>query len=177
MKMLVTILLILAVAFAAGCTPAKRTGTSRAASSAPYDFKKEGTIPPVAPEKRASEDPDVEEVAIEETPLEIEEADAPIDTTRSEPVRTMMEGFRVQVFATGAEDVANTARYAAEARLGVEAHVEVVDGIYKVRVGDCKTREDAEVLLARCQEGFYKDAWIVECMVYVKRRKPASQQD
>jgi len=154
----------------ASCAPAKPGTSKRATMDKPYDFKKEGKIPPV--EKTVQPEPDVEELVVEELPVESVEAEAPIDTTsKIDPNagRVMLDGFRVQVFASGAEDVAASARAAAASRLGVMAYVELVDGLYKVRVGDCKTREQAQALLARCQDSYYTDAWIVECRIYADK--------
>ena len=41
-------------------------------------------------------------------------------------------------------------------------YVEHVDAIYKVRVGDCRSRDEAERLRLKCQAMGYKDAWIFE---------------
>lgn len=153
---------------AAACAPTasqKAARAKRATESQPYDFEKEGTIPPV---DERTEEPDVVETPVTDSDLEVEEAEAPPDTVQPEaakPVAAMVDGFRVQVFASSGADVAEGARRLAEARLGVPAYVEMVDGLYKVRVGDCRTREEAETLLARCRAGDYKDAWIVECPV------------
>ena len=77
----------------------------------------------------------------------------------------MVDGFRVQVFATGDEETAEAVREAAQEKMGIPVYVELVEGLYKVRIGDCATREAAEVLKQRCQEAGYGDAWIVETQV------------
>jgi len=38
--------------------------------------------------------------------------------------------------------------------------------MYKVRVGDCLTRECAEEIQHRCREAGYPDAWIVGTQVH-----------
>jgi cell division septation protein DedD len=110
---------------------------------------------------------------VTEEGLEVEEAEAPPDTVRR-PVPTptptaaaqnTVDGFRVQVFASQSQEVAEAARRTAQARLGVPAYSELADGVYKVRVGDCLTRETAETLLSTCRAVYYKDAWIVESKV------------
>lgn len=152
---------------AMGCAPAKKTTPAKSGET--YDFQREKKAPPLD-RSDVKEEADVEETSVAETPIVVEELDAPVDTVASAPdpnaARPTAEGFRIQVFASISEDVAVAAKRAAEARLGVPAYVEHVDGFYKVRVGDCLTREDAENLLARAKETYYRDAWIVAGTVY-----------
>ena len=159
--------LLLAVVVAS-CTPAKVQKVERASEKEPYELTSEGEIPP-AEEAEVVEEADVEETVVLEEPIEVEETEAPVDTTTPPPPPDMLPGFRVQIFAAVAEDLAARAVTAAEERLGVRGYVELVDGMYKVRVGDCITRDEAESLLARCQETYYKDAWIVETPVRADR--------
>jgi hypothetical protein len=164
-------------AAALACTPARKQGAApeRASEAQPYDFEKEGKIPPpsAAPAPEAA---DVEEEVVEETPLEVEEFEAPVDTTLDAPPPKTIDGFRVQVFVSVTEQVAEGARRAAEERLGVPAYVEWLEGMYKVRVGDCATREEATVLLRRCRETYYSDAYIVEAQVRADRVAGVPQQ-
>lgn len=147
-----------------GCAPARDQGVERASADKPYDLRSEGEIPPpveVAPEA------DVEEVAIEEVPLEVGEAEAPIDTTDAGP--ETLDGYRVQLFASIKREAAEEARRVAEAKLGMVVYVEVIERMYKVRVGDCLTRECAEGIQHRCREAGYPDAWIVGTQVHRDR--------
>jgi len=161
-------LALFAAAFAS-CAPASQQRAKRGSQSQPYDFEKEGQIPP-AP-KNVKEEADVEEMPVIEDTIEVEDAEAPPDTApkpTSPPAGAApktVDGFRVQVFASQSQDVAEAARRTAAARLGIPAYLEFVDGLYKVRVGDCRTREEAEGVLATCRSVFYKDAWIVETQV------------
>jgi len=150
----------------AGCGGSKSTGGGT--EKGDYDFRTEGKVPPLA-EAEVDEAPDVEEMPLEEGEVDVREAEAKVDsTTRPEPPTTI-PGFRVQIFASVSFDTAEGARKAAETRLGIPAYVEKADGMFKVRVGDCLTRGDAEAVLKRCREGFYKDAWIVETPVRLDR--------
>ncbi len=172
------IVLTVLVAFAAsvGCAPARQGSTARGTKAKPYDFEKERQAPELTREE-VQEEPDVVEIPVTDDVLDVEEAEAPVDTTprviapETSPA-VMAEGFRIQVFASAAEDVAQGARRAAQARLGIAAYVVNVDGLYKVRVGDCRTREEAEAILRTCRDGDYRDAWIVACPVVV----PAENQ-
>lgn len=115
-------------------------------------------------------------VELEETP--VTSGDIPVEDVEYEPVETAeppdsllpsMGGFRVQVFASGSYDAAEEVRQAAVSTLGVASYVDRIDGVYKVRVGDCPSRLEAEDLLLRCRQAGYSDAWIVASQVFYKR--------
>lgn len=147
------------------CAPVKKQGAaSRGTAEKPYDFKAEGTIPAVEPEADAA--PDIEEMVIQDDEIESVEAEAPEKPADPNLGREMGAGFRIQVFASAAEDIAENARLSAEARLGVTAYSVLIDGLFKVQVGDCRTRELAEALLTKARSTYYTDAWIVESQVF-----------
>jgi cell division septation protein DedD len=163
------IIVALCAVTATSCAPASQQRAKRGTQSNPYDFEKEGQIPP-AP-ANVKEEADVEEMPVTADTIEVEDAEAPPDTAArpstppaATPTKTV-GGFRVQVFASQSQDVAEAARRTAQARLGIPAYIELADSLYKVRVGDCRTREEAEVVLKTCRSVFYKDAWIVETQV------------
>ena len=152
----------------AGCT-AKPPVTRPAAATKdePYDFKTEGNIP-------ALKDADVvREADFEEVPLTEEEVlEEDVDISPEESVKAVhppeiqtVPGFRVQLFATGNQETAEAVREAASLKLDLPAYVEIVEGLYKVRIGDCASREQAETMLQRCKDAGYGDAWIVETQV------------
>lgn len=151
-----------------GCTVKKPMQKPQSATKdAPYRFEDEGKIPPVA-ESDAVEEADFEEVPLAEEEVFEEEMDIPpaeeLIVEQAPPPETV-DGFRVQVFATGDEETAEAVREAGQRKIGMPAYTELVDGLYKVRVGDCLTREDAETVLQRCKDAGYGDAWIVETRV------------
>ena len=98
---------------------------------------------PAAPEQKEAEP--VEPVAPEELPADI------------------AMGFRVQLGAfsnqQGAEELASRAR----GRLGptIPVYVRYYAPLWKVQVGDCPTRQDAETLRSTLRKIGYPDAWIV----------------
>lgn len=153
---------------AAGCTarpPAQKPAA--ATKDEPYDFKAEGHIPPLE-EAEVSREADFQEVPLTEEEVLGEDVDISPDESVSAvhpPEAQVVSGFRVQVFATGNQETAEAVREAARQKLGLPAYVEIVDGLYKVRIGDCSGREQAEAMLQRCKEAGYGDAWIVETMV------------
>jgi hypothetical protein len=162
--------LLLAVLVA--CSPKQATkAPARATAKQPYNVESEGKIPP-PPEKVPESEADVEEIAVDEADIVGEDVPAPRDTTKA--VRgggpTGVEGrdgtvnvmvYRVQVLATTSEQSAREAEKKIETRLGIAAYVNFEDGMYKVRVGDSATRQEAEKVRAKVRAAGYSDAWIV----------------
>lgn len=168
-----------------GCTSARNTqpaGTNK--STDPYRVEKEGKVPPLSQtevRREVDREEKVEELPVNEEPISSEtvEPEAPPPAPASGPAtlpsagetpQKMMDGFRIQVFATGSEAAARSAMEAAGVKIGVPAYVEFAGGVYKVRVGDCPSRGEAEALLAKCREAGYGDAWIVACRIMMTLR-------
>jgi cell division protein FtsN len=156
-----------------GCRSRQKLETAPDSSEEPYRFESEGKVPVLDPSQVAREVDKVdtfeempvtdEGVAVENVVPEVVEPEKAV-----EPAAATEEGFRVQVFATGSRESAETVRRAVEARLGAAAYVERIDGIFKVRVGDCRARPEAEALRQKCRDAGYADAWIVASTVVVK---------
>jgi len=170
-KIAITILVLMLAVTIAACSSKQATkAPERASAQQPYDFEAEGTVPP--PEKPASTpEADVEEIAVDEDEIVGEDVAAPRDTTkaarggargvegRDGSVNIMV--YRVQVLATTSEKSALDAEKKIENRLGLAAYVNFEDGMYKVRVGDSPTREEAEKVRTKVRGAGYTDAWIV----------------
>lgn len=154
-----------------GDRTAKPRPVERASNDKPYDFKSEGTIPPLKPDDAPNE-PDIEERSVTESAIDVSDAEAPApDTTRAAPPptqETLIDGFRVQVFATADRDIAENASKVAEEQLGLPAYVELDSGMYKVRAGDFATRPEADQALAAVRR-HYADAWVVASKIRAKR--------
>lgn len=169
---------VVALFAACGATaPPKSNGSRAEPAKGAYDFRSEGKIPAPAGGS-AKPEADVEEMAVTDTSLDVTEAPVPRDTTPplaapvvSTPVvaDSIADGFRIQVFASADRDVAQQARTAAAARLGIPAYMDLDGGIYKVRVGDYARREDASAALSKVRGADYPDAWIVPARVNVMR--------
>jgi len=170
LKIAFIILLSIALALTA-CAPKQAIkAPERASSAQPYDFEREGKVPPPE-EPEPKPEADVEEIVVEENDIVGEDVVAPKDTTkaaRGGPGR--VEGkdggfalpvFRVQVLATTSEQSARDTKNKIEGRLGLPAYVAFEDGMYKVRVGDSPTRELAEKVRTKLRGAGYTDAWIV----------------
>jgi hypothetical protein len=158
-----------------GCAPKKTAkAPERATNDEPYDFEKEGTIPPPE-ETDVTPEADVEELPMEDDSVVAEDVEAPKDTTKAVPPpgpggpagvsgkdgSFAVPVYRVQIMATSSEQSAMDLKSRVEKRLGFAAYVSFVDGMYKVRVGDSGTRGEAEKVRTRCRQAGYTDAWIV----------------
>ena len=150
--------------------PAKQPPVERASKDKPYDFRSEGTIPPLKPDDAANE-PDVEEVGVSDSAdIDVRDADAPpvsAPPAPSEPA--LIDGFRVQVFASGDRDIAANAAREVQERLGIPTYIELDAGMYKVRAGDFTTRADADRALPGIRKD-YPDAWIVASKIRATQR-------
>lgn len=78
-------------------------------------------------------------------------------------------GYRVQIgafrFETGEWGGAQQRASEARMRFTESVYVEFEAGLYKVRVGDCVTRSDAEILKSKALQLNYTDAFIVETTI------------
>ena len=171
-----------------GCTSARNTQPTGAKKSTdPYRVESEGKIPPVTQtevRREADREEKIEELPVTEEAIASETVEpeapppapapaAPSPAASAEAPQKTMDGFRIQVFATGASAAAESAREAAEVKVGVPAYVEYVDRVYKVRVGDCPSRGEAEALLAKCRGAGYGDSWIVQCRILMTPKRTA----
>lgn len=109
-------------------------------------------------EEEIIEEP-LEEIEVEEPVIEPEVISPPPPET----IETL--GFRVQIYAFLSKAGADAARERATLQFPERVYVEHIAPYYKVRVGDCVTREEAESLKARAKQLGYTDAFIVETMV------------
>lgn len=82
------------------------------------------------------------------------------DTTTLVP-KTQI-GYRVQVFATFSEEKADMIAAEVRERTTSRVYVQYIAPYYKVRVGDCTNRSEAEVLKSSLYGLGYTDAFIAE---------------
>lgn len=83
--------------------------------------------------------------------------------------REGVPGYRVQICATSDEEKARAIKRKAMLRFDERVYMVYDTPYYKVRVGDCRTRMEAEELKKKAiQKGFH-DAWIVRTIVYKQR--------
>jgi len=77
-------------------------------------------------------------------------------------------GWKVQVFSTSDFFLADSIHRKAQCQFE-NIEVEKVFNLpyYKIRVGNCITREEAERLLSRAQELHYPDAWVIRTQIKI----------
>jgi cell division septation protein DedD len=152
-----------------GCTTAAKEQPAAKTDPEPYRLESEGEVPPL-PESQVRKEPDrvdtFEEMPVTEDGIEVENVDPPPPPPK-QPAEKTMDGYRIQLLASGSEASAQEVRSIAQSKLGVPAYVDFVDGVYKVRAGNCPTREQAEALLAQCRSAGYGDAWITSCLIVI----------
>ena len=148
-----------------------------------YRLEQEGQVPPLDKSDIRKEVDKVD--TFEEMPVEAQDVSAEdvriepevvagagvAGVSAADPKTVKIDGFRVQVFASADESQARSVSQAVAARTGQKAYVQPEDGMYKVRVGDCRSREEAEKLRNKCKNAGYSDAWIVMAPIIVESGK------
>ena len=82
----------------------------------------------------------------------------------------LTQGYRIQVFATGNIDDANAMRQTAVQRLPDDSVYVVFDPpVYKVRVGDFRTRVEANQRLGVISALGFADAWVVGDKITIRK--------
>ncbi len=134
----------------------------------PEPTEEEIITPPVIEEEPIAPPAVEEEIAVIPPTVE-EEPAVPIPPVEETPAPTpspeQLLGFRIQIFASSTEK--NASRVADNARESFTENVYInhIAPYYKIRVGDCLTREDAEVLKNKALRLGYRGAFIVETMI------------
>jgi cell division septation protein DedD len=77
-------------------------------------------------------------------------------------------GYRIQIFASTEEVRAKEVAGEARSRLGEPVYIEFEAPLYKVRVGDCVTRGEADALKERAAQQGYDGAWVAETTVQAR---------
>jgi len=90
--------------------------------------------------------------------------------TESKPRR--IDGYRVQLFASKEIDKATQEKKEAEFVFngdGIGVYIEFDSPMYKVRIGDCASRDVAEDLREMARKRGYPTSWIVKAKVSAAR--------
>ncbi len=79
------------------------------------------------------------------------------------------QGFRIQIGAFSDKETAIKFAQEAKARLNEKVYYRQMEAYYKVAVGDCQTREEAELLLKKIIsiDPKYKDALIISSEIVI----------
>ncbi len=76
-----------------------------------------------------------------------------------------VSGYRLQIFATSDRQRAEETAAGARKSFTEPIYVEYEAPLYKVRIGDCATRQEAEMLKEKASLQGYDGSWIAETMV------------
>ncbi|MBN1999658.1 SPOR domain-containing protein [candidate division KSB1 bacterium] len=76
-----------------------------------------------------------------------------------------VSGFRIQIFSSRDEKEALLERREALMLFSVNVYIEYDNPLWKVRLGDCVTRFEANELLEKVRDRGYRDAWVVRTRV------------
>jgi SPOR domain len=76
-----------------------------------------------------------------------------------------LSGYRLQIFATSDRQRAEETAVGARKSFSEPVYVEFEAPLYKVRIGDCATRHEAEMLRDKASTLGYDGSWIAETMV------------
>lgn len=87
----------------------------------------------------------------------------------------MIQGYRVQLLATGDEKQAWAAKKKAIFKFEENVYLEFEAPLYKLRVGDCETKKEAEEIREEAIRKEFRDAWIVPSKVYRKKDEASIQ--
>lgn len=163
MKPFITIFLLGTIIFMSACTasrPAAGTTPVPTSTEPRYDESFD-------PYTLDDEDIDFPESSRSGATQTVTEKPAPADIPVPEE-NQQVEGFRVQLFATNFIEKATLEKKEAEylfAEDQVAVYVEFDSPMYKVRVGDCQTRNEAENLRRLARRKGYPTAFIVKTKV------------
>jgi len=94
--------------------------------------------------------------------------DIEMTTDLGENSDQLINGYRVQVMATRYYEKADSLRNVLTEQFGSEVYIDFEAPNYKVRVGNCIVRKDAEILQAKLKSIRYESAWIIRTRVYTQ---------
>jgi hypothetical protein len=167
----------LSVLCAVGCAASKRPPSKPVQEkTGNYSLESEGqvTLDERTVRREVDRVDEFEETAIEGGAVAVEDVEVTEAAVEPDSSAVSVPGYRVQIFASGSRTSAEAVRQAVREALNTPAYLDEIDGVFKVRVGDCISRADAEDLLQRCRRSGYADAWIVASEVLPPRPERAA---
>ena len=97
-----------------------------------------------------------------------EKPDVSPDTTGAEEF-DQVQGYRIQIFlSSNLENVQKIMEEASEI-FTEKAYMKYDAPYYKVRIGDCLTRREADLLREKAVRHGYRDAWVVRTLVNIPK--------
>ncbi|HWN80855.1 MAG TPA: SPOR domain-containing protein [Candidatus Udaeobacter sp.] len=95
------------------------------------------------------------------TPAQTASGQAPA----AQAATALIPGYRIQIFASSERQRAESAAVDARQRFTEPVYVEFEAPLYKVRLGDCATRHEADTLKDKAGAQGYDGAWVAETQV------------
>jgi hypothetical protein len=99
------------------------------------------------------------------------EENAPSEKSEETQIQKDITGFRVQILATKNIETASLFEQEASERfepLGHHTYLVFEAPLYKIRLGDCQERSEAETLRDTALEYGYRESFIVKCKIQVQ---------
>jgi len=164
-------LFVLSLAFVLGCAsaPASKTAPPAAAPAPAASADAAGTAPPAAPTTSGATAAELS------TPPPPPPAPPPAagqvdqgEGWTAPAAGATYPGYRVQIFASSEEPRAKEVAAEARSRLAEPVYVVYEAPLYKVRVGDCATRGEADALKERASAQGFDGAWVAETTVQAR---------
>ena len=165
---------MIAVFLLSGCGKlTKREGAAPGQDLETIDTVVEETQPveraPEETARQAEPQEPVEEPAVAAVP---EEEAVPPPPPEPEPAASFesrfLPGYRVQLMATTEPDQAREFAESVRPLFEENVYVEYLEPYYKVRIGDCRTRENATLLLNKARTRGFEEAWITSTQIIEK---------
>lgn len=102
-------------------------------------------------------------------PFWVETMVLPVEPVEPTVQRVQVQGYRVQLVAVENREEVNRVKEEAERKFDVEVYREFVAPLYKVRIGDCQTVEEADMLLREARRKGYGDAFRIRTKIWIEQ--------
>jgi len=117
---------------------------------------------------------DEDSIPLPSSKLKSPESQSTMETSDAfEPIESglvELPGYRVQLFVTNEEFDARAVEEEALLQFDAAVYLSFDSPNYKIRVGDCKTRVEANELRQVAGKLGYRDAWVVQCKILTHNR-------
>ena len=131
----------------------------------PMELEDDGILIPRPKESAAVEEPDISTSIMETQPA----PQAPIVTDEEEQWEEAIKpGYRVQIFASNGVDAARQVEAEVLKLFPAMVYLSYDPPNYKIRIGNCNTKEEANELRREAVRAGFKDAWVVRDNIIVK---------
>lgn len=92
-----------------------------------------------------------------------------VTSTSPESKIDVIPGYRVQIFTTSDINKADEFKNSVQSKFQADVYRVYEAPYYRIRVGDCVNRDEAEKLREEAQQKGFRDAWIVRDQVFIKK--------